>query len=204
MKQPVRVSFHNLGWRSWIECSLCALCPKSDGKGCCSYSPLFMPVDLGYFQLHNPELIKEIFRLQPLTVLDSCVIVDSCRDADGSLRCQFHSRQSGCTLIPELREFICRKYVCSGMRLWEQAGVERWKEFFEELENREALLNKAIETELRAGGAWLNKDRERFFGVLGLAYAKHFQPAGEWARDLPEVESFLFEVDVTDWNEWKK
>lgn len=204
MAQKVKVVFHNLGWRSWIECSFCATCPRSEKRGCCCYNPLFMPADLGYLQAEAPELIDRIFALNRKTVLDSCVIVDNYRADNGIWYCQFHSSECGCTLPVNQREFVCRRYVCSGMQMWQQPGTERWKVFFEKLEEQEAQLNKALEKELRAASTWLKGDRAEFLEVLRTAYHKHFQPHQDWMDLVPESEVFEYEIDTTDWNEWDK
>ncbi len=204
MKQMVKVVFHNLGWRSWIECSFCATCPRSEKRGCCCYNPLFMPADLGYLQKQAPELINQIFRLKRLTVLDSCVIVDNYQAANGIWYCQFHSSECGCTLPIEQREFVCRRYVCSGMQLWEQPGTARWKSFFDQLEEQEVQLNKALERELRVADSCLKADREYFLEVLRTAYQKHFQPSYEWMQAVPGSETIEYEIDISDWKEWDK
>jgi hypothetical protein len=90
------------------------------------------------------------------------------------------------------------------MKLWEQPGSEKWKVFFDQLEEQEAVLNKALEKELRAADAWLRTDREYFLEVLRKAYKKHFKPEYDWMRTVPQEEVYEYEIDVSDWNEWSK
>ncbi|HEX3030954.1 MAG TPA: hypothetical protein VHS59_01735 [Bacillota bacterium] len=203
MGQLVDIIFHNDGWKSWIECSFCAICPGSKGKGCCCYKPLFLPRDLGYLRVEHPEVLAAILQLRPLTILASSVTVENRPGEDGTMFCRFHSDR-GCTLPIGCREYICRRFVCNRIPLWQQPGAEKWKLFFVEMEAREAALNAALNEELRAAGADLRKDREHYLAILEQAFHRHYPQSQDWFSQYPKEERFSLEVDSSDWQEWAK
>lgn len=204
MKRLVTVGFRNLGWRSWLTCSLCAECPDSDQKGCCCYSPVLRLAELGLLQRDNPQILRDLLEMPHLTILDYSVTVESVRCVDNTRRCQFHSCKGGCVLPVEFRESVCRRYVCAGTGLWEQAGAKDWTRFFDELEVWEAGFNQELEQELRKAGITLRGDHDCFFAVLGQAFERLYQPALQRIPKPPEEENLTFSVDVSDWIEWQK
>ncbi|MCR4399338.1 MAG: hypothetical protein QHH05_09725 [Syntrophomonadaceae bacterium] len=162
MLRDIRVSFHNRGLRSFIAVDLCGECPRQDDKGCCGfYSPVFYPLDLAWLTLHRPGMVDQLFRLPRLTVLDSSVTVNSLPDAEGGFRCQFHSRQGGCCLPIDLRESVCRHFVCPGVGWWEEPALAAWKEFFDRLADYEIALNQDIARRLAARGLSLREPAQR-------------------------------------------
>lgn len=204
MRQHVDVIFHNLGLRSWIECSMCASCPDSKGKGCCCYKPLYMPADLAYLQQNQPEVLERVLAVRPLTMMETCFLVENYQGEDGTLFCRFHSRKGGCTLEVAEREYVCRRYVCEGVPIWDIPGTGEWQRFFGELERREAELNGILEKELKEAGASLNRDVKHYLQVLQQAYDKIEDQGKTWFENMPVEGRFTLEVDDAEWHEWAK
>jgi hypothetical protein len=197
------IVFHNLGLRSWIECNLCWDCPRGDAKGCCYYNPTYYPTDLAYLQAVNPEAIKAIFSLSRFTVLEKYMSADRIKDPDGDFRCPFHSLEGGCRWAPELRESVCRFYVCTGCNLWEEEGVEGWKEFFDRLETYEAEINQAISQELEAQGLNLKSDPAKFIQRALLLFKEKWDLVPEWCREYPQQQRFILKRPISRGKEWK-
>lgn len=145
MLQEINLVFHRRGLRSFIEVDLCSNCPRRDNKGCCGYySPVFYPTDLYFINKQRPELIDYLAKLPHLTILDASITVNSLLEKDGSNRCQFHSVQEGCLLPMELRESVCRHFVCPGIAWWQEENLAHWKEYFDLLEEYEIQLNNSL------------------------------------------------------------
>jgi hypothetical protein len=107
--------------------------PRQDDKGCCGTIRRLYSHDLAYILLHKPELIDYIFSLDNLTILDASVTVNNSID-EASYRCKFHKNEGGCLLPQNLRESVCRHFVCPGIGWWEDARLQNWKEFFDRWE----------------------------------------------------------------------
>ncbi|MGE5422501.1 MAG: hypothetical protein ACM3QW_04495 [Ignavibacteriales bacterium] len=170
MDKEITLVFRKKGLRSLIEVDLCSECPRQDNKGCCGYySPVFYPTDLAFIKKHKPELIDYIFSLPCLTVLDASVTVNSTPDTtDGSYYCQFHTLDQGCLVPMELRESVCRHFVCPGIGWWEDENLAAWKEYFDQLADFEIALNNTLAAQLKTEGLSLRNpaDRDRFLSRL--------------------------------------
>lgn len=204
MEKEIRVVFHNLGLRSFIEVDLCMECPRQDGKGCCgNYSPVFYPVDLAYLMIHKPDLIDYIFSLDDITVLDASVTINN--NIDGtSYKCKFHSTEGGCLLAQDLRESICRHFVCPGIGLWSEGNCLQWKKFFDQLFAYEIYLNDKLTSMLIEKGLTLRNPtlRREFLRELLPLYHKEINYLPDFIKDFPETETMTIKRFVEYDKEW--
>lgn len=205
MDKEITLIFHNQGLRSYIEVDLCAECPRQDEKGCCGfYSPIFYTTDLAYLRIFQPELIKQIFALEHLTILDHSITVNNYPEGE-SYRCKFHSKNGGCLLAQILRESICRHFVCAGIAWWEEPALADWKNFFAELTDYEIDLNQRLAESLQARGLTLrNPDlRDEYMHVLLENYNLATKDAPEFINNMPANESFTIKRPLAFGQEWK-
>lgn len=201
--QTIEIVFHNLGLRSWIECTLCWDCPRNDAKGCCYYNPTYYPVDFSYLYEVKPEVIKVIFSQPRITIMEKYMSVDRTEDKDGDFRCQFHSLEGGCCWAPELRESVCRFYVCPGCAIWEEEGTAIWKEFFDRLDTYEAQINKAISAELATRGLDLKSNAREFIKQAAQLFKQNWDIMPAWCREYPQEQRFLLKRPIYYGREWK-
>ncbi|HWQ75021.1 MAG TPA: hypothetical protein VN441_06885 [Syntrophomonas sp.] len=187
MDKEIKLTFHNLGLRTYIEADLCAQCPRQDDKGCCGYySPVFYPTDLAYLYLHQPDLIARIFSTDHLTVLDHSVTVNNVPEGD-SYRCKFHRREGGCLLEQSWRESICRHFVCPGIGWWEESSLQEWKEYMERLTDYEIDLNRRLSDALEARGLNLrhSQSRDQYLQVLSELYMEELTHIPDFIDCMP-------------------
>jgi hypothetical protein len=202
-KREFEVVFHNLGPRSWIECTLCWNCPREDDKGCCYYNPTYYPLDFVYLLDSNPRLIDAIFGLPRVTVLEKYVGIDRVDDRDGDMLCQLHSRQGGCQLAADLRESVCRVYLCPGCRIWEEAGADLWKEFFNRLDAVEQEINRHLSEVLGERGLNFKTDRREFIREAAEIYREKWSGSFDWCEGYPREQRYKLVREV-DWGkDWK-
>jgi hypothetical protein len=202
-ERSFEIVFHNLGLRSWIECSLCWDCPREDAKGCCYYNPTYYPTDFAYLLANDPEAIKVIFSMPRITILEEYMSVDRLEDKDGDFRCQFHSLEGGCRWAPELRESVCRFYVCPGCSIWEEEGVGIWKEFFDRLEAYEMEVNQALSKELKARGLDMKSNPVEYFKQLEVIFKADWSFEPDWCRAYPREQKFILKRPMRYGKEWK-
>ncbi|MEA1961075.1 MAG: hypothetical protein U9N81_07330 [Bacillota bacterium] len=186
----ITLIFHNEGLRSYIEVDLCARCPRQDEKGCCAlYSPVFYPTDLAFLLLQKPEMVDYIFQLNHLTILDTSVTANHSIDGNSFL-CAFHTRETGCVLPQELRESICRHFVCSGISWWEEESLKPWKDFFDQLADYEIELNDRIGEKLLEKGLNLRQKelRPAFFEALVPLYQEEIATPPSFFNSVPPIE----------------
>lgn len=161
MQKEIKLVFHNNGLRSYIEVDLCRECPRQDDKGCCGYySPVFYPSDFAYILKNQPQLLDYIFSLDNITVLDASVTVNNQIDGT-SYRCRFHQKEGGCQLSQELRESICRHFVCPGIAWENEEKLSHWKDFYNQLSDYEIYLNNKIAARLQEKGLSLRQPAQR-------------------------------------------
>lgn len=161
MEKDINLVFHNQGLRSYIEVDLCRECPRQDDKGCCGYySPVFYPSDFAYLLKEQPQLVDYIFSLDNITVLDASVTVNNQIDGP-SYRCRFHQKEGGCLLSQELRESICRHFVCPGIAWENEERLNHWKQFFAELADYEIYINNKVAARLQEMGLSLRQPENR-------------------------------------------
>ncbi|MBO8158705.1 hypothetical protein [Thermosyntropha sp.] len=204
MLKDIILTFHNRGLRSFIEVDLCPECPRQDHKGCCGYySPVFYPTDFAYIMQNKPKLLNYIFSIPNLTILDSSVTVNSTIDKNGYL-CHFHDLQKGCTLPQDLRETICRHFVCPGIGWEKEPELKHWKEFFQNLFDYEIYLNNLIADKLKAKGLSLrdHKNRRLFFQELLTIFIDETRNLPDFFNRCPPLEKFTLTRSIkfgTDW-----
>ena len=202
-ERTFEIIFHNWGLRSWIECTLCWNCPRGDNKGCCYYNPTFYPLDFVYIMEKKPELIEDIFSRRRITVMEKYVGVDRIEDADGDFRCQFHSLEGGCELPPDLRESVCREYVCPGCGVWEIEGAGKWKEFFERLGSFEQEINSFLSRSLELKGLTLKNNWADFIVEAGKVFREVWPDLPYWMKEYPAEEKFVVRRAVVYGKDWK-
>lgn len=192
-RQPVIITFNNAGLRSNINCSLCKNCHRGDGIGCCTYSPTFMPIDIGYFiNIGKQSLVEELLGEPEAKVLDGEIAVNTRPDKKSSSgqRCFFHS-EAGCGLKIEERDTICRQYLCSDLKLWSRPQASTWKQFWELLTDFEQEFNQAALADMKERGLSLKKNPQSVFSYLREKYQswqKQFtQAASEYPADSHSI-----------------
>lgn len=202
-EREFEVVFHNLGSRSWIECTLCWNCPREDDKGCCYYNPTFYPMDFIYLLEHQPDLIETIFRSPRVTILEKYVGLDRVIDKDGDFRCQFHSLNGGCHIAPDRRESVCRQYICPGCLIWEEEGTETWKEFFDRLDETEKEINQALSQMLQERGLNFKTSSREFIKEASRLYRDNWLGAFDWCAEYPREQRYKLTRQLTFGKDWK-
>ncbi|HRY12126.1 MAG TPA: hypothetical protein P5309_01020 [Syntrophomonadaceae bacterium] len=204
METEITLVFHNLGLRSFIEVDLCARCPRQDDKGCCGfYSPVFYPTDLVYLYINEPDLLRHIFSLDHLTILDASVTVNNVIDGE-SYRCRFHSQAGGCTLPQHLRESVCRHFVCAGIGWMEEDSLQDWRRFFDDLTDYEIETNNRWSEILANLGITLRRPelRDRFFSELVKLYRDNLDNLPDFIKSMPEEETRTLRRSLVFGTEW--
>ena len=202
-KREFEVVFHNSGARSWVECTLCWDCPREDDKGCCYYNPTYYPLDFVYLLENQPRLIDAIFKLPRVTVLEKYVGIDRTEDKDGDLLCQMHSRKDGCQIAADLRESVCRVYICPGCLIWEEEGADVWKEFFNRLDAVEQEINRYLSAVLGEKGLNFKTAPREFIREAAALYLEKWQGAFDWCQEYPREQRYKLVREV-DWGkDWK-
>lgn len=204
MQTQVTIVFHNQGLRSFIEVDLCAHCPRQDDKGCCGfYSPVFYPTDLVYLYHNQPALLQEIFQLDGITVLDASVTVNQRPDGD-SYRCRFHNLSGGCRLPQQLRESICRHFVCPDIG-WEKSPfLYKWKDFFERLADYEIELNNSIASVLKSKGLSLrhSEQRKSAINVMVEQLKSYTEELPAFLTNMPALETATVNCELRFGKDW--
>ncbi|MDD4803291.1 MAG: hypothetical protein PHF24_10215 [Syntrophomonas sp.] len=191
MEKDIAIIFYNQGLRSYIEVDLCGECPRQDDKGCCGYySPVFYPADLAYLKSEQPDLLDYLFTLDHLTILDASITVNNVIDGH-SYRCKFHSKDGGCLLSQNLRESICRHFVCAGIGWWKEAELQDWKLFFDRLSDYEIEINNKWAAILTDKGLNLREPalRPQFLRELEKLYLAELKCLPDFISQMPEKES---------------
>jgi hypothetical protein len=205
VEKSINLTFHNRGLRSFIEVDLCAECPRCDDKGCCGYySPVFYPLDLYFLHREDREILERIFSLPALTILDSSVTVNSSIDTGGGYRCQFHSRENGCSLAQHQRESVCRHFVCPGIAWWDDPNLSAWKTFFDQLEAWENELNRYLGALIGEHGLTLRRpdDRPRIWALLNEAVPGLLADHPAFLDQIPETGEHSVTRTMVWGNEW--
>jgi hypothetical protein len=202
----INLIFHRQGLRSYIDVDLCPKCPRQDNKGCCGYySPVFYLTDLMFIKDRKPELLDYIRGLPRLTILDASVTVDSIPDWGDSYHCQFHTLDQGCLLSTELRESICRHFVCPGIGWWEEESLKAWHDYFEHLSQYEIMLNNALAGMIDHQGLSLRNadDWEPIFTLLDSHLDKNLFLEVPFGHHLPRHEQVKLRRPLLLGKEWK-
>jgi len=204
MHKDIKIVFHNQGLRSYIEVDLCRECPRQDDKGCCGfYSPVFYASDLVYLLKHRPELIDYIFSIDNITVLDASVTVNNSIDGD-SYRCHFHRKDGGCLLDQNLRESVCRHFVCPGIAWEKEPKLRPWKDFFARLTDYEIELNNRIAALLQEKGLTLRNEEKRgqFWNELQALFELETAVIPEFFSQLPAKETVSVKRAINYGRDW--
>lgn len=205
MAERIKLVFHNQGLRSFIEVDLCGKCPRQDDKGCCGYySPVFYLSDLAYLLKTKPDLVEYLFSLPNLTVLDASVTINSAVDGS-SYRCQFHTQEKGCLLPQQLRESICRHFVCPGIAWEKEADLSAWKIFFDQVNEYEINLNQTLADIFKLKGLTLRKLEQRLeiFAELPKEYEKLIKTPPDFFSSRPLLEEAVIYRDLVFGLDWK-
>lgn len=205
MAEEIRLVFHNQGLRSYIEVDLCRKCPRQDDKGCCGYySPVFYLCDFAYMLKNRADLVDYVFSLPNLTVLDASVTINSAPDG-ASYRCQFHTREKGCLLPQQLRESVCRHFVCPGIAWEKEEGLKDWKLFFEQVGEYEINLNQRLADSFSSRGLSLRDFRQRaeIFNELAAEFDELTGTAPDFFSTRPLREEFVIYRELTFGQDWK-
>ncbi|MGI6453242.1 MAG: hypothetical protein ACOX0E_07260 [Syntrophomonadaceae bacterium] len=204
MLQEIQLTFHNQGLRSFIEVDLCIDCPRQDSKGCCGYySPVFYASDFAFLLQHNRDLIEYILSLGNITILDASVTINREDDGQG-FRCQFHTREKGCMLSQNLRESICRLFVCPGINWEQEPQLKHWKDFFDQLFEYEINLNNIIADSLSERNLSLRDSQRRgqFFSVLLELFKQETATPPAFFNTCRETEKYILKREIKYGVEW--
>ena len=199
MLQDIRLVFHNLGLRSYIELDLCTTCPRQDDKGCCAYySPAFYPLDFGFLLNREPQMIDTLFALPHITVLDTSLTANNYPEGE-SYRCRFHSKETGCLLPQSLRESVCRQFVCPGVGWWEDPTLAHWNLFFTQLAEYEAACNQKLSQNLTDAGFSLRlpENRSKFWEALKPLYQEALLEHPAFFDICPQEETVILRKDTS-------
>lgn len=205
MHTEINLVFHKKGLRSYIEVDLCRECPRQDDKGCCGYySPVFYPTDLAYIASKKPELINYIAQLPRLTVLDASVTVNSVPEGPNAFHCQFHTRDKGCLLDMNLRESVCRHFVCPGIGWWEETALEHWKKYFDEIADYEINLNNQLAARLKDEGLSLRTQSDWDAIIKRLLSWIDFSlyESVHLGKEVPQKEQITIKRSLLFGSEW--
>lgn len=204
MDKKIIIKFNNRLLRSFIEVDLCFNCPRQDNKGCCGYySPVFYPSDFAYLYKHRPEIIDLILNINDTTILDTSITVNN--DIDGkSYKCKFHNQTKGCILEQELRESICRHFVCPGIDWETESKCKNWRTFFRNLTEYEIALNNKLSSNLTQKGLNLREKQKRplFFKELIHLYDKETNILPSFFFKCPSVEEFTLIRPIKYGSDW--
>lgn len=204
MQKEVHLIFHNRGLRSFIEIDLCLDCPRQDDKGCCGYySPVFYPSDFAFLLRNKPDFIEYIFNLENITILDSSVTINNTVEGK-SYRCKFHTKDSGCILTQELRESVCRHFVCPGVNWENDEKLSHWKDFFVRLSDYEIKLNNEIAAILKEKGLTLRDKNQRslFFNELLSVFDEKTRNLPAFFTEYPPVEEAKLMCEIRYGEDW--
>ncbi|NLG31988.1 MAG: hypothetical protein GX550_00530 [Syntrophomonadaceae bacterium] len=204
MNREIKITFNNRLLRSYIEVDLCLDCPRQDSKGCCGhYSPVFYPTDLAYLYKENPDILSLILNLKDITVLDTSITVNN--DIDGqSYKCKFHNQTKGCILAQEMRESICRHFVCPGIDWESEPKCNNWRIFFDSLTEYEIALNKRLGDKLAQKNLTL-RDRSRhnaFFKELISLYDEETENFPSFLYNFPSTEEYTLIRPIKYGRDW--
>lgn len=198
-----KVVFHNLGLRSWIECDLCWDCPRGDGKGCCYYNPTYYPTDFIYLMDVKPQALQEILNMPYITFLEKYVSLDRVEDEEGDYLCQFHSITGGCRWAPDLRESVCRFYICPGCRIWEEEKVEIWKKFFTKVEEYESKINQEISLVMENRGLDLRSNTMDFIKQASEYFHERWSFNPDWCQEYPKGQVLIINRTLEYGKNWR-
>ena len=204
MKKEIKISFNNLGLRSFIEVDLCPECPRQDGKGCCGYySPVFYPADFVYWLNTQPDMIDFLFQLPYLTVLDSSVTVNSPPEGS-SYRCAMHDTEKGCRIPQLIRESVCRHFVCPGIDWLSDCRLQTWKKFFDQLADYEIQLNNTISQIMQQENLSLRlkKQRPLYFQRIKVHFDCLTENPPSFLTSCPPYEEFWLKRQISYGKEW--
>ncbi|MBC7076080.1 MAG: hypothetical protein H5T98_08470 [Syntrophomonadaceae bacterium] len=204
MQKEIQITFYNKGLRSYIEIDLCSECPRNDNKGCCGYySPVFYSSDLAYILKNKPDLLEYILGLEDITILDASITVNNSIDGS-SYRCHFHSKDKGCLLPQDLRESVCRHFVCPGIKWEQEKTLQNWKDFFTKLSDFEISLNNCIASILQQKGLSLRNEnkREELFKELLQLYDKKTHCLPAFFSRYPKYEAKKLVCEIKYGKDW--
>ncbi len=204
MIRNIELVFHNKGLRSYIEVDLCMDCPRQDGKGCCgNYSPVFYPSDFAFLLKNHPEVVDYLMTIKDVTILDASLTVNNSIDGE-SYKCYFHSSDGGCLLQQIQRESICRHFVCPGIAWEDEASMQHWKAFFNQLSDYEIELNNKIATALKAQGLTLRNSAQRqlFFAELLSIFERETRHLPKFLLSCKPAERFAIKRKIYFKQEW--
>lgn len=202
-KRTFSVTIHNDGLRSRIDCGLCANCPRDDLKGCCHYSPTFTVVDLAYFALNQRnEILEAILTLPKKQFLAFEVRADALDDGSTYGRCPFHGSR-GCKLPPLDREFICRQFICSGIKLWVEPEAKKWQLFWDKLVNYDTELYVVLGEGLKAEGLTLKDNWQQSLDYLAKEFELALKAYPQELLEYPKNETFVVTREVVRGKDWR-
>lgn len=202
MLTEIKMTFYNLGLRSWIECDLCYRCPLNQSKGCCSYNPTYHLVDLGYIGSVRPDILPVIMGKPRLVIEEFWLSVSYLEDSRVGRRCQFNT-DTGCQLPVEYRESVCRHFICPGIRLWEEESLARWAEFFQEIEATEAEFNQRLRLRLQEAGVDLRSSFPTALDILVREYRQVLAGIeAERFGKYPSREQIVLSREIVPGEKW--
>lgn len=202
MLTKIKLTFHNLGLRSWIECDLCYNCPLSRAKGCCTYNPTFHAVDIAYIGAKQPDLLLLIINRPRVLVETTWISVNYLDDPMVGHRCQFNT-DTGCSLPVEFRESVCRHFICPGIKMWEEESISQWADFIQELETTEAEFNQHLREKLKQAGVDLRSSFLEATAVLVKEYKEVLKKIEEERfAGYPRQEQVILEREISLSEKW--
>jgi hypothetical protein len=198
--ETVEAIFHNAGMRSGIESSLCARCPRDPIQGCCTISPVFLLTDIGYFLNNDGEgFLRDLLNSPFVEVSEDQLRVIAIeagpqdrQEEPGQQSCRFHHMEIGCRLPLRYRNTVCRQFLCPDVKLWQDARVKRWVDFWLCLQQIEIECQQLLADECARRGVSLKYGQDESMQLIKSMYGDLW-PDARLPGGYPEMEIVLLE-----------
>ncbi len=186
--KTVEITFHNLGLRSGISCSLCARCPRDQVQGCCRISPSFLLTDIGFFLNSNASgFVRSLLQSSHAEILDDQVRVGAIADEERQV-CRFLNPHLGCRIPMAYRNTVCRQYLCPEVGLWKDSRARRWVDFWLYLQEEEIRGQQMISDMCASRGVSLLAGRSECLRLVQSQY-RDLAAACRFPDGYPEQET---------------
>jgi predicted secreted Zn-dependent protease len=104
----------------------------------------------------------------------------------------------------ELRESVCRHFVCPGIGWWKDEKLAKWKNYFDQLADNEINLNNFIAAEMEREKLSLrnSEDWDRILVLIDHLVEEALSRMDEWDAAVPEQEAVVIKRRITYGIDW--